>query len=93
MESEALETFNAYADPLVLIYLSIGVAIFAIYAYRIAELRVFIVPIVALWFSIFFMWVEIHDAEAVALMISGVTSVFSVLYYRYKTKIGIYGGR
>jgi len=92
MESEAMKVAMTYIDPITVTYLSIGVFLFSLFAYKIQELRIFIIPVVLLWFSIFFMWLEIHDAEAVFLMISGITSTFSIVYYRYKVKTGIYGG-
>lgn len=89
LESEALEAFNVYMDPLVVIYLSIAVVVFSLFSYNKPDLRVFIIPMIALWFSIFFMAVEVHDAEAICLTISGVSSTFSILYYWRKVNNNI----
>ena len=89
MESEALKVAMTYIDPITVTYLSIAVVLFSLFAYKIQELRIFIIPVVALWFSIFFMAIELHDAEAAFLAISGVSSTFSILYYWKKVNSNI----
>jgi len=86
-ESEVAEALCAYMDPLMLIYASIGLVIFFFFAYKKPELRMFLISIGSLWLSIIFLYFENSYGEAIFLMISGLGSVFAVLFYRYKIEI------
>lgn len=86
-ESEVVEVLCAYIDPLMLVYASIGVVLFFFFAYKKPELRMFLISIGSLWLSTIFLYFENIYGEAIFLMISGLSSVFAVLFYRYKIDI------
>ncbi|MFX0072157.1 MAG: hypothetical protein ACFFAO_13805 [Candidatus Hermodarchaeota archaeon] len=88
-ESEAAEYLCMYLDPLMLIYASIGVVLFFFFAYKKPELRIFLISIVSLWFSIIFLFFENSYGEAIFLMISGLSSIPAILFYKYKISINI----
>ena len=84
--SQELAAFDAIMDPMILIYLSIAVVLFTMFSYSKPELRLFIVPMVALWLAMFFMTFEIEIGEALFVAVSGGSMVFSVLNYQNKMK-------
>ncbi len=84
--SSELAAFDAIMDPMILIYLSIAVVLFTMFSYSKPELRLFIIPMVALWIAMFFMTFEIELGEALFISISGGSMVLSVLNYQSKVK-------
>ncbi len=81
-----MEDVMAILDPVILIYLSIGVVLFITFSYSKPELKMFIIPMVALWVSILFMAIRIELFESMSLAVSGTSMVFSILYYQSKVK-------
>ena len=86
LQEESAGGFDAIIDPMILIYLSIAVAIFVIFAYNKSELKIFIIPMVGLWFSLFFKNLDIEMLESFFITASSITMLFSILYYQVKVK-------
>ncbi len=86
LQEESAEGFDAIIDPMILIYLSIAVGIFVIFAYNKPELKIFIIPMVGLWFSLFFKNFDIEMLESFFITASSITMLFSILYYQVKVK-------
>ena len=86
-ESEVVEALCAYLDPLMIIYASIGLVLFFFFAYKKPELRMFLISITSLWLCIIFLYFENTWGEAIFLMISGLSTVFAILVYKFKIDI------
>ena len=86
---DAVEYVMVYIDPVVLIYYLIAISIFVFATYNKPELRMFIITFSCIVLSVLMMMVEAYDAEAFFIFISGISSVFSILYYRVKTNAKI----
>ena len=85
-ESEAMKSVMVVMDPIIMIYLSIGIVLFTLFAYKRPELRIFIISLVFIWMSTLLMSLHLHDAEAVFIVLAGTSSAVSILYYQYKVQ-------
>ena len=85
-ESEAMKTVMVVMDPIIMIYLSIGIVLFVLFAYKRPELRMFIISLLFIWTSTLLMSIDLHDAESIFVVLAGAGSVISILYYQYKVQ-------
>jgi hypothetical protein len=81
---EAVEYVMIYVDPILTVYYIIAIALFAIFSYKKPELRFFIITFLCILMSVIMMLSHAYEAEAIFLFIAGASSIFAILYYRYK---------
>lgn len=95
-EEEAVEFVMTYIDPVLLTYYLIALGVFIFATYNKPELRMFVLTFGCIIMAIIMMMLHAHEGEAIFIFISGIASVFSILYYRVKvsiktTEVGVSG--
>ena len=86
-EEEAVEFVMIYIDPVLLAYYLIAISVFIFVTYNKPELRLFTITFGCMVMSIIMMMSHAHDAEAIFILLAGISSIFSILYYRFKVRI------